>query len=74
MNEFFQMVMDPAHWAFEILVTLVFDGLVIGIGWRWIRAHWAHDRAWHKETVHFMDVGPFDWSGASRRHTYRDAR
>lgn len=40
MNEFWRMLCDPAHWAFEILATVVFDGLLLGIFWPMIRNGW----------------------------------
>lgn len=40
MNEFFKMLGDPAHWAFEIFVTLVVDGLLVGIFWPLVRNCW----------------------------------
>lgn len=40
MNEFWQMVCDPAHWAFELLVSILFD-VVLGIFlWPMIRSCW----------------------------------
>lgn len=43
MNEFLKMLGDPAHWAFEGTVTLVIDGLLVGIFWPLIRNCW---QAW----------------------------
>lgn len=36
------LLFDVAHWEFEIFVTLVFDGLVLGLLWPFIRRHWNH--------------------------------
>ena len=36
------LLFDRAHWEFEIFVTLVFDGLVLGLLWPFIRRHWNH--------------------------------
>lgn len=40
------LLRDSAHWEFELLVgfleMLVFDGLVIGLCWPFIRKHWQH--------------------------------
>lgn len=39
---FWTLLRDPAHWAFEIFVTLVFDGLVLGLLWPFLHKHWKH--------------------------------
>ena len=39
---FWTLLRDAAHWEFEIFVTLVFDGLVLGLLWPFIRRHWNH--------------------------------
>ena len=36
------LLLDRAHWEFEIFVTLVFDGFVLGLLWPFIREHWHH--------------------------------
>lgn len=40
MNEFLKMLGDPAHWAFEITVTLIIDVLLVGIFWPLLRKSW----------------------------------
>jgi hypothetical protein len=39
---FLSLLRDRAHWEFEIFVTLVIDGLVLGILWPFLRKHWYH--------------------------------
>lgn len=46
MNDFYQLLHDPAHWAFEIFVTILFDGVLLGIFWPLVRNCW---RAWRAE-------------------------
>jgi hypothetical protein len=36
------LLFDAAHWEFEIFVTLVIDGVVLGLFWPFIRKHWYH--------------------------------
>ena len=36
------LLFDAAHWEFEIFVTLVIDGFVLGLFWPFIRKHWYH--------------------------------
>lgn len=43
MNEYYKMLFDPAHWAFEATVTLIIDGVLVGIFWPLIRNCW---QAW----------------------------
>lgn len=43
MNEtFWTLLGDPAHWAFEIFLMLLFDGLIAGLAWPLVRKHWRH--------------------------------
>lgn len=42
---FFEMLRNPAHWAFEIFVTVIFDGLVVGLFWPVVKACWKAHRA-----------------------------
>ena len=39
---FLSLLRDPAHWFFEIFVTIVFDVLVAGMLWPYVRRHWRH--------------------------------
>jgi hypothetical protein len=43
---FSSLLRDRAHWEFELLVgfleMLVFDGIVLGLCWPFIRKHWQH--------------------------------
>jgi len=63
-NEFFKMLGDPAHWAFEIFVTLILDGLLLGIFWPLVRNCWrtwkvSRELAVRAEfTAHLMDTAP----------------
>lgn len=39
---FFTLLKDAAHWEFEILVTLIVDGLILGLLWPFISKHLRH--------------------------------
>jgi hypothetical protein len=43
---FGSLLRDRAHWEFELLVgfleMLVFDGIIFGLFWPFIRKHWQH--------------------------------
>ena len=39
---FWTLLRDPAHWAFEIFLMLLFDGLLFGLCWPFVRKHWRH--------------------------------
>ncbi len=45
MNEFFQLLRNPAHWAFEIFVTVLVEGLILGLCWPFLRKHYLHHKA-----------------------------
>jgi hypothetical protein len=39
---FWTLLRDPAHWAFELFVNLVFDGVLCGLLWPWASKHMRH--------------------------------
>jgi len=43
LDEFMHMVSDPAHLAFEFFSTVVFDVIILGVAWpfvkRFVRRH-----------------------------------
>jgi hypothetical protein len=39
---FWTLLRDPAHWEFEGFLMLVFDVLIAGIAWPFLRKHWQH--------------------------------
>ena len=39
---FWDLARDAAHWEFEIFLMIVFDGLLLGIFYPWLRKHWKH--------------------------------
>jgi hypothetical protein len=39
---FWTLLGDPAHWLFELFLMLLFDGLIFGLAWPFIRKHWHH--------------------------------
>jgi hypothetical protein len=46
---FWTLLRDAAHWEFEIFLMLLFDGLVAGILWPFVRVHWKHHLAHDNE-------------------------
>lgn len=44
MESFWQLLKDPAHWAFEILLIVIFDGIIGLIIWPKIKEILEHLR------------------------------
>lgn len=61
MDTFSSLLRDRAHWEFELLVgfleMLVFDGVVLGLCWPFIRKHWQH----HVDRDQ-LDANPMLWT------------
>ena len=42
-DKYLELLGDPAHWAFEITVTVIVDLIIIGLLWplvvRWVKRH-----------------------------------
>lgn len=51
---FTELVTSAAHWELELFIMLVFDGLVLGLAWPFLKRHFQHhlihDKA-HQETT-----------------------
>lgn len=41
---FWDLIRDAAHWEFELFLMLVVDGLIVGVGWRYLCLHWRKSR------------------------------
>ena len=39
---FWTLLHDAAHWEFEIFLMLLFDGVIVGVCWPFLRKHWKH--------------------------------
>ena len=39
---FWTLARDPAHWLFEIMLMVIFDGLVGALLWPFIKKHLRH--------------------------------
>jgi hypothetical protein len=39
---FWTLFHDAAHWEFEIFLMILFDGLIFGLAWNFIKKHWKH--------------------------------
>jgi len=41
-DTFLTLLQDRAHWEFELFLMILFDGIVAGILWPFVRLHWRH--------------------------------
>lgn len=49
---YLDLLSDPAHWAFELTLMLLFDGLLLGLAWPLVkRAVRRHDERHHPDDV-----------------------
>lgn len=39
---FFELLGNGAHWAFEIFLMVIFDGLIGAIFFPFLKKHWKH--------------------------------
>ncbi len=39
---FMSLLHDRAHWEFEIFLMVLFDGVLAGLIWPFVRKHWQH--------------------------------
>lgn len=39
---FFTLLRDKSHWEFEIFVNVVFDGILLGLVWPFVKKHIQH--------------------------------
>lgn len=53
---FLSLLGDAAHWEFEIFVTIVFDMIVVGMMWPFIKKHWQHHI--ESDEMHGFDEKP----------------
>ncbi|RNL79689.1 hypothetical protein [Nocardioides marmorisolisilvae] len=42
LHEYWSILTDPAHVSVELTLTLLFDGLLLGVLWPLIRAYFNH--------------------------------
>lgn len=60
---FTELVTSAAHWELELFIMLVFDGLVLGLAWPFLKRHFQHhlihDKA-HQETTPTPGIAPYD--------------
>ena len=42
---FTSLLRDRAHWEFELFLMLLFDGLIFGLLFPFVRVHWRHHLA-----------------------------
>ena len=48
MESFFDLVRDPAHWEFEILLIVIFDVIIGLIIWPFIQKALVHHKSDHE--------------------------
>lgn len=39
---FWELLRSPGHWAFELFLMLIFDGVIGLILWPIVKRHWEH--------------------------------
>ncbi len=39
---FWTLLRDKAHWEFEIFLMILFDLIIGGLAWPFLKKHWAH--------------------------------
>ena len=68
---FWDLIRDAAHWEFELFLMLVVDGLIVGVGWRFVCMHWRKSRGCEHDRRDPMQAGdvfrnpgtrPYDWN------------
>jgi hypothetical protein len=52
---FWTLLQDPAHWEFELFLMLVFDGMIFGLLFPFVRLHWQH-HVRHDEADRAQDI------------------
>lgn len=57
---FWTLLCDPAHWEFELFLMVLFDGLLVGIFWPFVRKHWQHHLARDRAEAWAGDSGQLD--------------
>jgi len=72
---FMSLLQDRAHWEFELFLMILFDGIVAGILWPFVRLHWRHhidrDRRefgpkWKRRAGEVTDDGVNTWTNAGK--------
>jgi hypothetical protein len=58
---FWTLLGDPAHWLFELFLMLLFDGLILGIAWPFLRKHYRHHIARDRNEGYSNSRNPFSW-------------
>jgi hypothetical protein len=68
-DTFWTLLGDRAHWEFEIFLIMLFDGLLAGIFWPFLRKHWGHhiarDRAGDAAQVVVPPIECFSCAGST---------
>lgn len=68
---FWTLLGDPAHWAFEIFLMLLFDGLILGLAWPLLRKHWRHHIARdQRDMIYNWSMSPTAQSAGHASETF----
>ena len=60
MNEsFWTLLRSAAHWEFEFFLMIVFDGLILGALWPFLRKHYLHHIARDQQDQSIMSTPYF---------------
>ncbi|MGH7745457.1 MAG: hypothetical protein ACREQ5_11790 [Candidatus Dormibacteria bacterium] len=49
LETFWSLLHDAAHWEFEVFLMIVFDVVIGGLCWPFVRKHWKHHLERDKE-------------------------
>ena len=56
MSEFVELVKSPGHWMFEIMLMIIFDGVIGIMIWPFIKHLWDDHKKFHKITQHYQNI------------------
>lgn len=63
METFGELLRSPGHWAFEIFLMVLFDGIIVGLLFPFARKHWKHHVARDRAETTKVIPEYTDWSG-----------
>ena len=56
---FWALLQSSGHWEFEIFLMLIFDGVIVGLCWPFLRKHWQHHVDRDKQDTPWTPGAPF---------------
>lgn len=66
------LLRSAAHWEFELLLMVVFDGIILGLCWPFLRKHWLHHVARDLQAV--QNPNTWTWTDPYRYTVYYGPR